>query len=127
MVEYKHSGITEKIIGCALKVHNTLGNGFPEIIYHRALTIEMGKQGVTFISEEKMPVYYEGEKVGIRRVDFLVENQVLVEIKAVAELLDGHIAQILNYLKAFGLEVGLLLNFGAKRLEIKRYINTDHR
>lgn len=127
MVKYKHSGITEKIIGCALKVHNTLGNGFPEIIYHRALVIEMNKQGVMFISEQKMPVFYKGERIGIRRVDFLVENQVIIELKAVSELQDGHIAQILNYLKAFRLEVGLLLNFGAMKLEIKRYINTDYR
>lgn len=127
MVEYKYSDITETIIGSALKVHNTLGNGFPEIIYHRALAIEMRKQGVIFISEEKMPVYYEGEKIGIRRVDFLVENQVIIELKAVSKLEDGHTAQILNYLKAFRLEVGLLLNFGGKRLEIKRYVNTDRR
>ncbi len=124
MVDYKHSDITEKIIGCSLKVHNTIGNGFPEIIYHRALAIEMAKQGICYSSEEKMQVFYEGQRVGVRRVDFLVENQVMVELKAVSELQDGHTAQILNYLKAFGLEVGLLLNFGARKLEIKRYVNS---
>ena len=110
-----------------MKVHNTLNNGFPEIIYHRALAIEMKKQGIEYANEQEVPVFYEGKKIGIRRIDFLVGNQVLVEIKAVSELQDSHIAQIINYLKAFRLEVGLLLNFGAKRLEIKRYINTDHR
>ncbi len=124
MADYKHSNITEKMIGCALKVHNKLGSGFPEIIYHRALEIELKKQGIEFVSEQAMPVYYEGEKIGTRRVDFLVQNKVMVEIKAVSELQDGHTAQIINYLEAFGLEVGLLLNFGAKRMEIKRYINT---
>ncbi|NLY76453.1 MAG: GxxExxY protein [Firmicutes bacterium] len=124
MADYKYSEITEKIINCALKVHNTLGAGFPEIIYHRALAIEMRKRGIEFSSEQAMPVFYEGERIGTRRVDFLVENQVLVELKAVSELDDGHAAQVINYLQAFRIEVGLLLNFGAKKMEIKRYVKS---
>jgi len=129
MGDYKHSDITETIIGCALKVHNKLGKGFPEIIYHRALAIEMKKQGIEYADEQEMPVFYEGERIGIRRVDFLVENQVLVELKAVSEFDDGHAAQVINYLQAFRIEIGLLLNFGAKKLGIKRFINsiTDNR
>ncbi len=114
--------LTHKIIGCAMKVHSTMGNGFQEVIYQRCLAIEMEKQGLSFIREQEMPVYYEGIEVGTRRVDFFVEDKVLVEIKALIKLEDVHLAQGLNYLEAFNLETGLLLNFGSKSLEFKRLI-----
>jgi GxxExxY protein len=119
----KFSDITEKIIGCAMKVHRELGAGFQEYIYQRALEIDLVKAGMNFIREYEMPVYYCGEKIGIRKVDFFVENRIMVEIKAVAELDDTHLAQALNYLEASGHEVGLLINFGAKSLQFKRLHN----
>ena len=112
--------LTYKIIGCAMKVHNTLGNGFQEVIYQRCLAIEMEKQGLGFMREQEMPIFYEGIEVGTRRVDFLVEDQVMVELKALSQLEDVHLAQGLNYLTAYKLDKGLLINFGAKSLEIKR-------
>jgi GxxExxY protein len=119
----KYSEITEKIIGCAMKVHRELGIGFQEYIYQRALEIEMQKAGSKFIKEFEMPVYYSGEKTGIRRVDFYVEDKNMVELKAVTELEDAHLAQALNYLEASGHEIGLLINFGAKSLQFKRLHN----
>ena len=120
---YKHSDLTGKIIGCAMKVHSTLGNGFQEVIYQRCLAIEMEKQGLTFEREREMPIFYDGTEVGTRRVDFLVEEKVLVELKAITELEKVHLAQALNYLEAFELEIGLLINFGSTRLTFKRLIN----
>ncbi|MGA2622794.1 MAG: GxxExxY protein [Bacteroidota bacterium] len=121
--EYKYSAITEKIIGCAIKVHNTLGNGFQEVIYQRALAIEFGKAGLGFSREAEMQIYYEGEDIGTRRVDFLAEGKILVELKALTQVEDVHLAQALNYLEALDLEIGLLINFGAKKLEFKRLTN----
>jgi len=121
--EYKYSDITEKIIGCAMKVHTKLGNGFQEVIYQRALAIELGKAGLEFAREVEMQILYEGEEIGARRVDFLVEGKVLAELKALTKLEDVHLAQALNYLEAFDLEIGLLLNFGGKKLEFKRLTN----
>lgn len=112
--------LTHTVIGCAMKVHSTLGNGFQEVIYQRALAIEMQKQGLSFSREQEMQIYYEGIDIGTRRVDFLVENQVLVELKALVKLEDVHLAQALNYLEAFRLSTGLLINFGARSLEFKR-------
>jgi len=112
--KYKYSDITEKIIGCAMKVHTYLGNGFQEIIYQRCLAIEFEKSHLNFKNEIGVPVFYYEREVGIRRADFIVENVVLVELKALKELDDNSTAQILNYLKAFKLEVGLLINFGEK-------------
>jgi len=112
--------LTYKIIGAAMKVHNTLGCGFQELIYQRCLAIEMEKQGLGFARELDMPIYYEEIEVGSRRVDFLVEEKVLVEIKAIVQLEDVHLAQSLNYLRVYNLEKGLLLNFGSTRLEVKR-------
>ena len=120
---YKYSDITGKIIGCAMKVHNTLGNGFQEVIYQRCLAIEMEKQGLGSEREMEMPIFYEDIEVGTRRVDFMVEGKVLVELKAVHQLDNIHLAQGLNYLEAFNLEIGLLLNFGSTKLEFKRLIN----
>jgi len=119
----KYAEITEKIIGCALTVHNTLGNGFQELIYQRCLEIEMTKQGLGFARELEMPIYYDGIAVGGRRVDFFVENAIMVELKALINLDDVHLAQAMNYLEAYKMEVGLLINFGARSLQFKRVHN----
>jgi GxxExxY protein len=118
--QYLHSELTGKIIGCAMEVHKTLGNGFQEVIYQRALDIELAQQGLTASREHEMDIFYKGVKIGNRRVDFFVEEKVMVEIKAVIQLEDVHLAQAINYLEAYGLEVGLLINFGAKSLQFKR-------
>jgi GxxExxY protein len=120
---YKYSELTSKIIGCAMTVHSSLGSGFPEKIYQRALAIEFRLQGISFEWEKTMLVYYKGEQVGNRRVDFLVEQIIPVEIKAISALTDSDLAQAINYLEAQHLEIGLLINFGAKSLEFKRVIN----
>ncbi|MEX0719079.1 MAG: GxxExxY protein [Balneolaceae bacterium] len=112
--------LTYNIIGCAMKVHSIMGNGFQEVVYQRALKIEMKQQSLSFQREVEMPLYYKKQPVGRRRVDFLVEEEVLVELKAVSKLDDIHLAQGLNYLKAYQLDKGLLLNFGTRSLEIKR-------
>jgi GxxExxY protein len=119
----QYQSLTGKIIGCAMSVHSVLGNGFQEVIYQRALTIEMGMQGLHFSREHEMDIYYRNEKIGNRRVDFFVEEKIMVEIKAVIQLEDVHLAQAMNYLEAYGLEIGLLINFGAKSLEFKRVHN----
>lgn len=103
-----------------MKVHSFLGNGFQEVIYQRALAIEMQKQGLGFARELEMPLFYDEINIGSRRVDFLVENEIMVELKAVIRLEDVHLAQGLNYLGAYKVDKGLLLNFGAQSLEIKR-------
>lgn len=118
--QYLHSEITAKIIGCAMEVHGELGNGFQEIIYQCALEIEMLAQGLDFTREHEMKIYYKGVEIGTRRVDFFVEDKVMVEIKALINLEDVHLAQAINYLEAYGLEVGLLLNFGSRSLQYKR-------
>ena len=120
--DYKYADLTGMIIGWAMKVHNNLGNGFQEVIYQRCLALEMEKQGLQFQREMEMPVYYEGFEVGQRRVDFLVEGKIMVELKAITELEKVHIAQALNYLEAYQLEIGLLINFGGTRLTFKRLI-----
>ena len=115
--------VTHKIIGSAMRVHSTMGNGFQEVIYQRCLAIEMQKQGLSFVREQEMPVYYDGIQVSTRRVDFLVEEKVLIEIKALIKLEPVHLAQALNYLEAFKLKTGLLINFGAKSLDFRRLEN----
>ena len=120
MEEKIEDDLTYKIIGCAMKVHTHLGNGFQEVIYQRALAIELKKTGVEFVREKEMPIYYEGKKIGIRRVDFLIYNELIIELKAMSKIEDSHLAQGLNYLVAYNLDKGLLLNFGAQSLEIKR-------
>lgn len=120
-----HDELTYKIIGCAMKVHNSLGNGFQEVIYQRSLAIEFKKENLVFAREQEIPIYYEGFKVGTRRIDFLIENQVMVEIRAVAQLEDVHLVQGLNYLTAYKLDTGLLINFGSKSLEFKRLYKKD--
>ena len=106
-----------------MRVHSALGNGFQEVIYQRALQIEMGDEGLSFSREHEMPIIYKGQEVGSRRVDFLVSDIVSVELKALVGLEDVHLAQAINYLEAYNLEVGLLLNFGARSLEYKRIEN----
>jgi GxxExxY protein len=123
--EYKHSDITAKIIGCAMKVHSTLGNGFQEVIYQRALAIEMRKAELHFKREMTMPIYYECQNIGTRRVDFFVADKIMVEIKATSGLEKVHLAQALNYLQAYKMEIGLLFNFGETSLKFHRVINSD--
>lgn len=130
--QYKYSELTSKIIGCALTVHKTLGNacptvsfrrGFQEVIYQRALAIEMHLAGIGFSREFEMPIFYRKEQIGTRRVDFLVEDVVSVELKAFTKLEDVHFAQAINYLEAYNLEIGLLINFGEMSLNFKRLNN----
>ena len=125
--EYKYSDITEKIIGCGLKIHQRMRNGYPELIYHRCMVIEFRKERLAFLTEVELPIFYDEIEVGKRRVDFLVEDKVIVEIKALSELTDAHLAQALNYLEVMNLEIGLLMNFGSKSLEVKRLINNKFR
>jgi len=121
-VEYYKSDITGKIIGCAQRVHRFLGNGFQEVIYQRALKIEFEKEGLLFEREKEMDIFYDDVVVGNRRVDFLVDEDVMVELKAITKLEDVNIAQLVNYIEAYKVKIGLLVNFGAKSLEVKRYI-----
>lgn len=122
----QYGDITHKIIGCAMKVHSTLGNGFQEVIYQRALAIEMTKQGLSFERDMEMDISYEGEHIGTRRVDFFVEGKIMVELKALIKLENVHLAQAMNYCQAYHLPIGLLINFGAKSLEYKRVYNVNH-
>ncbi len=125
--QYKYSAITSKIIGAGMEVHKILGNGFQEVIYQRALAKELALHGLVFEREFEMQIYYKDERIGTRRVDFLVESVVSVEIKAIIKMEDVHYAQAINYLEAYNLEIGLLINFGAKSLEFKRLINGKYR
>lgn len=119
-----HGDITKHVIGAAFEVHNFLGNGFQEVIYQRALAYELSKIGLNFIRESEQEIYYKDMEVpiGLRRADFVIEKTVLVELKAVSKLEDVHLAQTLNYLRAYKYEIGLLINFGAKKVEFKRLI-----
>ena len=123
MGELKYKETTEKIIGAAMRVHSVLGNGFQEVIYQRALEIEFIEMGVSFQREFEMPIYYKGHNLGTRRVDFFVENKISVELKAILTLEPVHFAQARNYLEAYNLEVGLLINFGSTSLQFKRLQN----
>ncbi|MFI5134192.1 MAG: GxxExxY protein [Chitinophagales bacterium] len=124
MPELKYKDITEKIIGASFEVHKFLGNGFQEVIYQRALAWELGQAGLSFDREIEQSIFYKElqDPIGTRRADFVVEGKVLVELKAIIELEDVHWAQVLNYLKAYRLEVGLLINFGSKSLTFKRLV-----
>jgi GxxExxY protein len=125
--QYKYSELTSKIIGCAMAVHKTLGNGFQEVIYQRALAIEMSSAGIHFQREFEMPIYYHDEHIGTRRVDFLVEDVISVELKAITKLDNAHFAQAINYLEVYNLEIGLLINFGEKSLIFKRLTNKKYK
>ncbi len=122
-MHYKYSDVTEKVIGASMKIHRYLGNGFREVIYQRCLEIELLKSGLEFEREKEQRIFYEGACVGTRRVDFLIEDVILIELKAVINLENVHLAQAINYLEAFNLEVGLLINFGATSLQFKRLQN----
>lgn len=118
--------LTYKINGCAMKVHNTLGNGFQEVIYQRCLAIELGNAGLAFGREVEQDIFYEGIHVGTRRADFIVENDIIVELKALVNLEDVHLAQAKNYLIAYQKPIGLLINFGAKSLQFKKVFNNNY-
>lgn len=122
--ELKYKDITEKIIGASFEVHKFLGNGFQEVIYQRALAYELQKAGLEFAREIEQNIFYKDleKPIGTRRADFVVERKVLIELKATIQLEDVHLAQALNYLKAYKLEVGLLINFGSKSLTFKRLV-----
>ena len=125
----KYEELTRRIIAAAMKVHSTLGNGFQEVIYQRALEIEFPYHNLNFEREKEMSIFYRGQEIGTRRVDFFVENVIMVELKAVIQLEDVHLAQAMNYLEAYKMEIGLLINFGAKSLQFKRVHNNkllDH-
>ena len=124
MEEYKHSELTGMIIGCAMKVHRVIGPGFPEIIYMRCLMIELKKSGLNFETEVERDIFYDGIKVGSRRLDLIVENKVIVELKAVTEVEPLFYNQIINYLKIFKIEIGLLINFGNISLQYRRFANS---
>lgn len=121
--EYKYSELTSKIIRCAFEVHKILGNEFQEVIYQRAMAVELEECGVGFAREFDMPIFFKGRHIGSRRVDFLIENAVSVELKAITTLNDDHLAQGINYLEAYNLEVGMLINFGSPSLQFKRLMN----
>lgn len=125
--EYKYSELTSKIIKCAMTVHSALGNGFQEVIYQRALEIEMREADLTFKREFEMPIFYKEQQIGTRRVDFLVEGVISVELKAITKLEDVHFAQAINYLEAYNLEIGLLINFGETSLKFSRLNNKKYK
>jgi len=118
--KYKYSELTGKIIGAAMEVHKYLGNGFQEVIYQRAFSIEMNMQNISHEREKEMELTYKGYDIGKRRVDFFVDEKIMVEIKAVKQLEDVHLAQAINYLEAYNMEIGLLINFGSTSLQFKR-------
>jgi len=125
--QYKYSELTSKIIKCALNVHQILGNGFQETIYQRALALEMQLLDIHFCREYEMPIFYRNEMIGTRRVDFLVEYVISVELKAITKLESTHFAQAINYLEAYNLEIGLLINFGENSLNFKRLTNKKYK
>ena len=122
MALLRYEELTYKIIGCAMAVHKELGNGFQEVIYQRCLALEFERNSILFEREREMPIFYHGIQVGTRRADFLVEYKVIVESKAVIQLDEADLAQVLNYLEAFDLPTGLLINFGATSLQFKRLL-----
>ena len=124
--EYKYSELTSKIIGAAMEVHKILGNGFQELIYQRALAEELWQRKIKYQREPIMKVFYKNKEVGERRVDFLIEDKISVELKAIIKLEDIHFAQAINYLEAYNLEIGLLINFGSNSLEFKRFSNKKY-
>jgi GxxExxY protein len=121
--ELKYGELTQKIIGCAMKVHSKMKNGYNELVYSRCLAIEFDKAGIKYQKELELPIYYDEIMVSKRRVDFMVEDKVVVELKAITELTNENLAQGLNYLECHQLEIGLLINFGSKSLQFKRLIN----
>ncbi|MCW3127656.1 MAG: hypothetical protein JWO03_3314 [Bacteroidetes bacterium] len=125
--KYKYSELTGRIIKCAMAVHSELGNGFQEVVYQRALAIELDIAGISFLREFEMPVFYRQQQIATRRVDFLVEEVISVEIKVLSNLDNSHLAQAINYLEAYNLEIGLLINFGEISLNFKRFSNKKYK
>ncbi|MCW3075048.1 MAG: GxxExxY protein [Flaviaesturariibacter sp.] len=121
----KYGDLTQKIIGCAMKVHSRMKNGYIERVYQKCMAIELQKAGVLYKEEIDMPIFYDDKIVGRRRADFIVDEKVVIEIKAITNLENEHIAQALNYLETSGLEICLLINFGSKSLQFKRLINEN--
>lgn len=117
--------LTYKVIGCAMEVHKTLGNGFQEVIYQRCLAIEFEKAGVGFQREVEQAIFYKDQQVGNRRADFIVEDKIVVELKAVIRLEDVHLSQAKNYLTAYNFDIGLLINFGSASMEYKRVFRSN--
>jgi GxxExxY protein len=126
MADFKYGELTEKIIGASFRVHNTLGNGFQEVIYQRALELEFKAMDLPYAREFEMPIFYLEQQIGTRRVDFLIQDKISVELKAIIKLEEVHFAQAINYLEAYNLEVGLLINFGSKRMEFHRFTNKKY-
>lgn len=122
--QYLHSDLTDKIIKCFYKVYNTLGYGFLEKVYEKALCIELDKLGLEIKQQHPISVYYENQLIGEYYADIIVDDKVIIELKAIESLKDVHGNQLLNYLKATEIEIGLLLNFGVKP-EVKRKIFTN--
>jgi len=127
MTKEEQDKITHNIIGSAMEVHRTLGNGFQEVVYQRALSIEMNLRNIEHQREFEMPLFYKGFDVGRRRVDFLISGVISVEIKAIINLEDVQLAQAKNYLEAYNLETGLLINFGSNSLQYKRIFNKKYK
>ncbi|MDX1942402.1 MAG: GxxExxY protein [Saprospiraceae bacterium] len=125
--KFLYEELSHHVIGCAMEVHRTLGNGFQEVIYQRALAIELEIAGISFVREIEMEIFYKGRHVGTRRADFFVEGKMILELKAQIQLDDAHLAQTMNYLEAYEKEVGLLINFGARSLQFKRVHNNKLR
>jgi GxxExxY protein len=125
---FKYGELTEKVIGAAFRVHGTLGNGFQEVIviYQRALELEFKMMDLPYAREFEMPIFYLNQHIGTRRVDFLIDDKISVELKAIIKLEDVHLAQAINYLGAYNLEIGLLINFGSKRMEFNRFTNKKY-
>lgn len=126
MADFKYGELTEKIIGASFRVHNTLGNGFQEVIYQRALELEFKAMDLPYAREFEMPIFYLEQQIGTRRVDFLIQDKISVELKAIIKLEEVHFAQAINYLEAYNLDVGLLINFGSKRMEFHRFTNKKY-
>lgn len=125
--KYKYEEITHAIIGSAMEVHKTLGNGFQEVVYQRALAVEMSLRKLLFQRELELPLFYKSAEIRTRRVDFFIEDKILVELKAIIQLEEVHLAQALNYLEAFNMETGLLINYGSKSLQFKRLLNKKYK
>lgn len=120
------NSLTYRIIGSAMEVHRQMGPGFPEVVYQRCLAIEMKARGLDFTREQEHPLYYKGQEVGKRRADFVVENQVVVELKAMVALEDAHLAQAKNYTVVYDFPLGLLINFGSRSLQYKLVFNPKY-
>ncbi len=127
MTKEEQDKVTHAIIGSAMEVHAVLGNGFQEVVYQRALSYEMYLREIVHTREFEMPLFYKGQNIGGRRVDFLVNGEISVEIKAIINLEDVHLAQAMNYLEAYNLQTGLLINFGARSLQFKRLFNKKYK